>query len=296
MNMDELDEIEMLDSLSENDGNSSDEKIQKNYTNKNIKHKKQSIELSQEDFNNKIIQAFKSEEVKETFTSIFESTFISGKTSLNRKKQLKRTDTVIEDPIIEPEIEIEKENINGEKIKIKKLKNIKKSPKKKNNKNQRSKTIVKNKEKIPNKFTLKDENGNIKYYIFHRKNKDFFDLRCRDRKCKETARYDIDKDEISINKECSIKNYHDHNYANKSYINKKIEINEIDEEDMNNELYQAKYFKFMHINYPTLMYNDILLILSEKYNPNKIYYSLKKFNNFKNNYTKAKQNNIKNEK
>ena len=85
MNMDELDEIEMLDSLSENDGNSSDEKIQKNYTNKNIKHKKQSIELSQEDFNNKIIQAFKSEEVKETFTSIFESTFISGKTNLNRK-------------------------------------------------------------------------------------------------------------------------------------------------------------------------------------------------------------------
>ena len=130
MNMDELDEIEMLDSLSENDGNSSDEKIQKNYTNKNIKHKKQSIELSQEDFNNKIIQAFKSEEVKETFTSIFESTFISGKTNLNRKKQLKRTDTDIEDPIIEPEIEIEKENINGEKIKIKKLKNIKKTPKK----------------------------------------------------------------------------------------------------------------------------------------------------------------------
>ena len=86
MNMDELDEIDILDSLSENDSNSSDEEIQKkNYTNKNIKHKKQSIELSQEDFNNKIIQAFKSEEVKETFTSIFESTFISGKTNLNRK-------------------------------------------------------------------------------------------------------------------------------------------------------------------------------------------------------------------
>ena len=45
-------------------------------------------------------------------------------------------------------------------------------------------------------------------------------------------------------------------------VNKKIEINEIDEEDMNNELYQAKYFKFMHINYPTLMYNDILLIIN----------------------------------
>ena len=63
MNMDELDEIEMFDSLSENDSNSSDEKIQKNYTNKNIKHTKQSTELSQEDLNNKIIQAFKSEEI-----------------------------------------------------------------------------------------------------------------------------------------------------------------------------------------------------------------------------------------
>ena len=63
---------------------------------------------------------------------------------------------------------------------------------------------------------------------------------------------------------------------------------------MNNELYQAQYFKFMHINYPTLMYNDIFLIISEKYNPNKIYYSLKKFNNFKNNYTQAIHNNIKN--
>ena len=100
--MDELDEIEMFDSLSENDSNSSDEEIQKNYINKKIKHRKQSTELSQEDFNNKIIQAFKSEEVKEMFVSIFESAFISGKTNLKRKIQLKRTDTDIEDPIIEP--------------------------------------------------------------------------------------------------------------------------------------------------------------------------------------------------
>ena len=61
--MDELDEIEMFDNLSENDSNSSDEEIQKNYTNKNIKYTKQSTELSQEDLNNKIIQAFKSEEI-----------------------------------------------------------------------------------------------------------------------------------------------------------------------------------------------------------------------------------------
>ena len=48
--------------------------------------------------------------------------------------------------------------------------------------------------------------------------------------------------------------------------------------------YQEQFFKYMHINYPTLSYNDILLNLSEKYNPNKFYYSLKKFNNFKMNH------------
>ena len=44
--MDELDEIEMFGSLSENDSNSSDEETQKNNINKNIEHKEQSIELN----------------------------------------------------------------------------------------------------------------------------------------------------------------------------------------------------------------------------------------------------------
>jgi hypothetical protein len=38
---------------------------------------------------------------------------------------------------------------------------------------------------------------------------------------------------------------------------------------MNNELFQKHYFKYMHQNNPTLLYNDILLILSEKYHPKK---------------------------
>ena len=45
----------------------------------------------------------------------------------------------------------------------------------------------------------------------------------------------------------------------------------------------------MCINYPTLSYNDLLLIISEKYQPNKFYYLLKKFNKFKMNY----KNNLK---
>ena len=80
--MDVLDEIEMFDSLSENDSNSSDEEIQKNYKNKNIKHTKQSTELSQEDLNNKIIQAFKSEEI------IRHSLIILNKRGLILKKKI----------------------------------------------------------------------------------------------------------------------------------------------------------------------------------------------------------------
>ena len=50
--------------------------------------------------------------------------------------------------------------------------------------------------------------------------------------------------------------------------------------------YQEQFFIYMHINYPTLSYNDIILYLSEKYNPNNFYYSLKKFNNFKMNHNR----------
>ncbi len=35
-------------------------------------------------------------------------------------------------------------------------------------------------------------------------------------------------------------------------------------EDMDNEDYQIHYFKYMHINYPTLTYNDIDYIINNK--------------------------------
>ena len=38
---------------------------------------------------------------------------------------------------------------------------------------------------------------------------------------------------------------------------------------MNKEEYQTQYFKFIHINYPSLLYNDILVLMSEKYHPTK---------------------------
>ena len=84
------------------------------------------------------------------------------------------------------------------------------------------------------------------------------------------------------------KNYSDHNYAKKAAIIKNIEKNKLDEVDMNKEEFHSIYFKYIHLNYPSLLYNDILLLISEKYHPSTIYYSLKKLNNFKNNKQKLK--------
>jgi len=94
---------------------------------------------------------------------------------------------------------------------------------------------------------------------------------------------------------CPVEIGNAHNYAKKAFIIQKIEKNEIEEEDMNKEEYQVQYFKFIHINYPSLLYNDILLLISERLHPTKIYYTLKKFNNFKNNYNKVKHKNIQTE-
>ena len=55
----------------------------------------------------------------------------------------------------------------------------------------RDKSIPNNNEKIPNKFIINDNGIHTKYYIFYRKNNGFYDLRCRERKCKGTAKYII---------------------------------------------------------------------------------------------------------
>ena len=44
---------------------------------------------------------------------------------------------------------------------------------------------------------------------------------------------------------------------------------------MNISEYQEQYFKYMYINYQILTYKDVILIISEKFNPNKFFYNLK---------------------
>jgi len=123
---------------------------------------------------------------KETISSLLDN-FKSGKTTLRRKDNQKRSDCDSED--IEEEDYFEKENTNGDKKKIYKKKgNKKQTGLKKDKKNsKRAKSVNITKEKIPNKIVIKDKDGNTKYYIYHRKNNDHYDLPCRDRKCKETG-------------------------------------------------------------------------------------------------------------
>lgn len=86
----------------------------------------------QNNFNNNLIKAFKSKEIKKTFISIFDSYFQSNKTNLKNANagKLKRTSMINsdldEDIIEEEDYFFEKENTNGEKKKLQKKNQTKK--------------------------------------------------------------------------------------------------------------------------------------------------------------------------
>ena len=71
------------------------------------------------------------------------------------------------------------------------------------------------KDNIPNIFKLKDEDGNERFYSFHRKAGDHYDLRCLDKHYKGTAKYIIATDKVIINNKCTIINFNEHNYIKK---------------------------------------------------------------------------------
>ena len=131
--MEEEDDIIKYISNSEKESGSSDNDIEDNYINRKID--KMSDEHEEGNFNNKLINAFKSKEVKESISSIFESCFIWGKSKLKRKKNLKRF--VCDSEVSEEEYEVEKENTKGERkkiIKYRKNKSIQKIKTNKDNK------------------------------------------------------------------------------------------------------------------------------------------------------------------
>lgn len=122
--------------------------------------------------------------------------------------------------------------------KIVKIKKSEKNQRKNSNNKNISKIVKKIIKSLTSKYTLKDEDGNIKLYTFQRDSKDHYDLSCMDRNCKGTAKYIIETQNVVVNKNCTIENYNEHNYIKRQYIYNKIDKKEITEDDMNKKEYQ----------------------------------------------------------
>ena len=101
----------------------------------------------QEQFNNKLIDTFKSKEVKETFSSIFAFLIYIRQNNLKKKKNIKRYHLESEES--KEEIEYEKENTNLKKKKH--TKNRNKRYKKKTTKLKKDQKLLK---EIKQKFQI----------------------------------------------------------------------------------------------------------------------------------------------
>ena len=89
------------------------------------------------------------------------------------------------------------------------------------------------------------------FYTYHKisKNKDYYQLRCKDRKCNGRAKYDLEKKEIIITQDCTLNNYEEHNYLKSEIIRNKIKNNEATLEDMNDLEYQKYFFIETYLQY-----------------------------------------------
>ena len=123
-------------------------------------------------------------------------------------------------------------------------------------------------------------------YTYHKTHREYYYLRCKDRQCFGTAKYNQINGNIEEMAKCS-KLFENHNYVRESRIKKKIEENNMTSEDLENNLEnQEIYFKYIHEIHPTIGYYDIALQLNEKYNINTILYKQQQFNTYKNNQKK----------
>ena len=140
-----------------------------------------------------------------------------------------------------------------------------------------------------NTYVYYDEKEKNKYlFTAHKlsKNKEFIELRCKERKeCKGRAKFNLSNEVITITQPCTIK-YELHNYVKSEIIREKIHNNSATNEEMNSYEYQKMFFIETFSNYPTLNYNQILISLVKKYEVNKIIYTSNQFSNYKANLKK----------
>ena len=105
------------------------------------------------------------------------------------------------------------------------------------------------------------------------KEKNYYELRCKDRNCNGRAKINIDTGIISITQKCTIEDYENHNYIQEGIIRKKIRNKETTLDEMKDPKFKKYYFIESYLQYPTLNYNEILLNLIHQYELTKIYYT-----------------------
>ena len=207
------------------------------------------------------------------------------KTIKLKKDNNKNTESSEEENIIKKicdlDIDEEEEDIIP-KNKNTNLENKKKQTQSEENEKEPENDKEENKESITFLYTSEDEEGNKKLYSIkkHIKNNKEIYLTCKDRKCAGSAKYDKETDELKIIKKCNIL-YNNHNYVKEKVVFEKIRKNNINEEEMEDAIYQKGYFKYMNSIHPSLNYDDIVLELIERYNVKKIKFSKKQFMNYK---------------
>ena len=127
------------------------------------------------------------------------------------------------------------------------------------------------------------EEGKKYLYVFQKisKEKDFYELRCKDRNCNGRAKININNNIMIITQKCSLDDYESHNYIQDEIIRKKIKNKEATLEEMKDPKFQKHYFIESYLQYPTLNYNEILINLIHQYELTKISYSKAQFSKFK---------------
>ena len=85
----------------------------------------------------------------------------------------------------------------------------------------------------------------INIYTFHKISSDEqnYELRCKDRNCKERAKYTLINKDIHITQECTLDEYDSHNYIKEIKIREKIVKNDIEPDEMKEYIYQKIYFE-----------------------------------------------------
>ena len=120
-------------------------------------------------------------------------------------------------------------------------------------------------------------------YSFHKvsKEKNYYEIRCKDRNCNGRAKINIDTGIISITQKCTIEDYENLNYIQEEIIRKKIRNKETILDEMKDPKFQKYNFIKSYLQNPTLNYNEILINLIHQYELTKISYTKAQFSKYK---------------